>query len=416
VALALAGGALAPVAAHAAQARGTSPLAITWMPNGTNHANTAEPGQVFTVKRAQSATYTATFLSNQALTNVTVKPTVSDYAQSHGINVTVNSTSLGTATSVGAATPVHVTFTISVAQNARVAIYNADLHVNGSINGAAAKHLANDLDFSVDVDHMNQVVSWLPAAAPNTALVQPYQFLTVRRAETITETATFTSSVALTNVAVHRTLHDYAQDHGVAVTVVSTTLGTSTTLAANTPVTVTFTVSVAPDARVAFYYADIHVDGSVNGGAATFVPNSLPFVIQSSHMAPVISWLPSNGQGITASPGAVFLIRQGHLVTRTAVFTSNIALSNVSVMRTLRDYSKAHGIVVKVLSTSLGSATTLAANTPVTVTIAASVASNTRPATYNADVHVDGSLTSIPGSAAVILPNSLPFVIKAVRA
>ena len=410
------GGAAAPLAAHAASVR-TSPLSITWLPNDAAHTTTAQPGQVLTVKRAQSVSYIASFVSSNPLTNVSVKPTVSAFAHSHGVTITVNSTSLGSATSVAAYTTVHVNFTVSVAQNARVAIYNTDLHVDGSINGAPATHLANDLDLTIDVDHMSQVISWLPATAPNTTLVQPYQTIMVRRAQTITETAAFTSSVALTNVSVHRTLFDYAKDHGVSVTVISTTLGTSTTLAANTPVTVTFTVSVAPDTRVAYYYADIHVDGSLSGQPKTFVPNSLPMTIQSAKMAQVIFWLPTNAQKtITAQPHSIFTVKQGQRVTATGVFTSSIALSSVSVKRTLRDYSKDHGITVSVLSTSLGSATTLAANTPVTVTFSIGIAPKTRIATYNADVHVDGSLTSIPGSDVVILPNSLQFVIKAARA
>lgn len=417
LAAAFIGGALAPMAAHAAPARGASPLSITWMPNDAAHTTTAQPGQVLTVKRAQSVSYTATFVSSNNLTNVNVKPTVSAYAHSHGVSITVNSTSLGSATSVAAGTAVRVSFTVSVAPNARVAIYNTDLHVNGSINGAAATHLANDLDLTIDVDHMSQVISWLPATAPNTTLVQPYQTIMVRRAQTMTETATFISSVALTNVSVHRTLFDYAKDHGVAVAVISTTLGTSTTLAANTPVTVTFTVSVAPDTRVAYYYADIHVDGSLSGQPATFVPNSLPFTVQAAKMSQVIFWLPTTAQKtITAAPNSTFTVKQGQRVTETGVFTSTIALSSVSVKRTLRDYSKDHGLTVSVLSTSLGSTAMLAANTPVTVTFSISVARNTRIATYHADLHVDGSLTSIPGSDVVILPNSLQFAIKAARA
>lgn len=258
------------------------------------------------------------------------------------------------------------------------------------------------------------LISWAPSTAANAAtLQQDHQTIMVRRGQTQTYAVTFKSATALTNVQVKRTLSSYAQKNGVQMTVLSTSLGNATTLAANTPVLVTFNVSAAVNAFVATYNADLHVNGSVNGGAMTHQPNDLDFVIRVGKMAQVITWAPQNrAAGISEGPNNVMTVRQGHSTIRTGSFTSNVALTNVQVMRTLRDYAQSHGVAVKVLSTSLGSATTLAANTSVLVTFSVSAAANTRVATYHTDIHVNGSIS---GSVRTFLPNSLPLIVAVSR-
>lgn len=234
---------------------------------------------MITVRRGQTQTYTVTFRSATALTNVQVKRTLSAYAQKNGVQMTVLSTSLGSATTLAANAPASVTFSVSAAVNAYVATYNADLHVNGSVNGGAMTHQPNDLDFVIRVGKMAQVITWAPQNKSAGISEGPNNVITVRQGHSTIRTGSFTSNVALTNVQIMRTLRDYAQDHGVAVKVLSTSLGSATTLAANTPVLVTFSVSAAATTRVATYHTDVHVDGSINGSVRTFLPNSLPLIV-----------------------------------------------------------------------------------------------------------------------------------------
>jgi hypothetical protein len=272
VAIAAIGAAVAPLAAGAA-----APL-ISWAPSTTVNATTMQPRQMIMVRRGQTQTYTVTFKSTTALTNVQVKRTLSAYAQKNGVQMTVLSTSLGNTTALAANTPASVSFSVSAAANAFVATYNADLHVNGSVNGGAMAHQPNDFDFTIRVGKMAQVISW---AAKNTSGISegPNDVIGVRQGHSTIRTGSFTSNVALTNVKVMRTLRDYARDHGVVVKVLSTSLGSATTLAAGTPVLVTFSVSAAANTRVATYHTDVHVDGSINGSVQTFLPNSLPLIV-----------------------------------------------------------------------------------------------------------------------------------------
>ena len=275
VAVAAIGGAVAvaPLAASAA-----SPL-ISWAPSTTANAATMQPRQMIMVRRGQTQSYTVTFKSTTALTNVQVKRTLSAYAQKNGVQVTVLSTSLGNTTALAANTPASVSFSVSAAANAFVATYNADLHVNGSVNGGAMAHQPNDFDFTISVGKMAQVISWAPKNLATGISEAPNGVIGVRQGHTTIRTGSFSSNVALTNVQVMRTLRDYARDHGVVVKVLSTSLGSATTLAANTPVLVTFSVSAAANTRVATYHTDVHVDGSINGSVQTFLPNSLPLIV-----------------------------------------------------------------------------------------------------------------------------------------
>lgn len=268
-------GAAAPLGAHAA-----SPV-ISWAPRNTT-AISAQPHQQIVVRQGQTVTYTAQFSSKMPLASVAVKRTLSSYAQKNGVQITVMSTSLGTATALAANTPASVTFSVSASYSAFEATYNADLHVNGSVNGAAVAHQPNDLDFSVRVIDMAPVISWSSNSVKGVN-EGPHSTITVRQGHSMTRTGQFMSSIPLTNVAVKRTLRDYAASHGVTVTVLSTSLGSATTLAANTPVMVTFVVKAAATTRVATYHTDIHVDGSANGSAQTFLRNSLPLIVDVDH-------------------------------------------------------------------------------------------------------------------------------------
>ena len=254
-------------------------------------------------------------------------------------------------------------------------------------------------------------ISWAPRNT-TTISAQDRQQIVVRQGQTTTYTASFMSKTPLTNVAVKRTLSSYAQKNGVQITVMSTSLGTATALAANTPASVTFSVSASYSAYEATYNADLHVNGSINGAAVAHQPNDLDFTVRVIDMTPVISWASNSIKGVNEAPHSVIYVRQGHSMTRTAQFMSSIPLSNVAVKRTLRDYAADHGVTVTVLSTSLGSATTLAANTPVMVTFNVRAAANTRVATYHTDIHVDGSAN---GSAQTIMRNALPLVVSVQR-
>jgi hypothetical protein len=256
-------------AATGLSARAASAPAVQWLAG-------VQQGQVVHVRRGQTVTASAAFhVSAAPLYYAQVKRTLSAYAQSQGVSMTVTGTNPGQLTALQPNQTVTVRFTISAAANAYVATYNADLHVNGSAAPtAAANHVASDLDFVIAVDHMATTVTWLPAA-PGTNGVSDSQTLVVRQGTTLVRTATFTTVTPLYGVSVQRTLLDYAKDHGIQVTVVGQQLVTGAG-GAITGGAVTFVVSAAPGTRVATYHGDLHVDGSLTpGGPMAIIPDNL---------------------------------------------------------------------------------------------------------------------------------------------
>lgn len=253
------GAALAPGAAHAASPR-TAPSLITWTP-----AN----GGAVTLTQGQTDTETASFVSSVALTNVKAVVGLSNWARSHGIHGSVVSLSPAS-TSIPANTPVLVTFNITAGTHAKLSSFHADVHLWGNANGRPQARLWHTLDLRVSVIKEPLHLSWTPAQR-GALRVQPGQ--------TVTQTVTFVSNIAVTNAQVTGRLSDFALDHGttVNVTAISPALASSA-IAANTPYTVTYTVSVVPTARVQrSYHAELDVMGSINGGLVVKLWHDMDF-------------------------------------------------------------------------------------------------------------------------------------------
>ena len=233
-------------------------------------------------------------------------------------------------------------------------------------------------------------VTWAPATLAPISLSQ---------GQTVTETATFSSSVALTNVQMRAELTNFALDHFISISIVSPL---PASVAANTPVPVTFTVSAGPRAGLYNYRADLHVLASANGGAVLRRANDLDFMIDVVRAPITITWTPAALAPIT--------LNQGQTVTATASFTSNVALDSAQVQASLHDVAVDHGISVTITSPI---PTSVAANTVTPVTFAVSADPHAALRSYQADLHV---LASVSGSLVVRQWHDLDFAIRVVRA
>jgi len=132
-------------------------------------------------------------------------------------------------------------------------VYHGDLHVVASVNGGPMVRLARDLDVAVDVDRApTPLVTW-PSGSPTS-----YAALTrVATPVTAVETATFQVTTALSNVR----LVSAISGHDVTITPAPA----ASTVAVNTPTTISFTITVAPTAPTGTYRGVIWVSGLAAG-------------------------------------------------------------------------------------------------------------------------------------------------------
>ncbi len=340
------------------------------------------------VQRGQTVTETVSFTSNVALTGARVARDLGDNAQDRGVRVRVVSPVAPTSVLTGTAVP--VVFTISATRAARLGAYPADLHVDAATADRRYARLPYDLDFRVRVTDVLPVIHWQPSSN--------FGAIAVQRGQTVTETSSFTSSVDLTDVRLMRDLGDVARDHGVVVQVVSPT--TLPSLAANTPVSVTFAVAARSAARLGSYPAALYVAGTEASGPRATFHYGLHFVVRVHQVAPAIHWQPlDNLGGIT--------VQRGQTVTETAAFTSNVDLSNAEIRRSLSDAAGDAGVGVAVVS-PLGPQS-VAANTPVSVTFTLAARPSARVGDYPAYLYVIGTE---PGGPRAILHYGLHFVIR----
>lgn len=348
-----------------------------------------------TLQQGQSVIETASFSSSVNLTNLQAKFSLGSFALNNGLSVTLLSTIPAT---LSAGVSVPVTISISAAPTATVRGYQDVLYLMGSQNGGALARLWHDVDFGIDVDRapVAQVIYWIPSQHLGT--------FTVQRGQTITATAEFTSSVALSNMAVRRTLSDYSAEHGVAVTVISTSPAT-TSVAANTPVTVTFTVAAGPAARIGIYHGtDLHVDASTpTNSAVTGLRNDADLIVDVDAIpgtTPVISWSAHHNNFGTIT------LRQGRSMNVALSFSSSVSLTNVSVRSSLNEFARQHGVAVGILSLTPNT-TSLVANASETVQFRVSASPSAPVGVYAADLHVDGSRAG--AATASLQPQVLHF-------
>jgi hypothetical protein len=228
---------------------------ITWTPAGLG---------TMTVQQGQIITQTVSFVSNMNLSSVQLAPSPRLANLPH-VHLTVVPMVLP---SVPANMAVPVTVTISADANAGITVYHGDLHVVASVNGGPMVRLARDLDVAVDVDRApTPRVAW-PSGSPTS-----YAALTrVATPVTAVETATFQVTTALSNV----TLVSAISGHDVTITPAPV----ASTVAANTPTTISFTITVAPTARTGTYRGVIWVSGLAAGETRAHARhNGLHFVL-----------------------------------------------------------------------------------------------------------------------------------------
>jgi hypothetical protein len=165
--------------------------------------------------------------------------------------------------------------------------------------------------------------------------------MTVHQGQIVTETVSFMSSMPLTNAAVVNLLN---RPH-VHIAIMSI----PTSVAANTAVPVTFTISADPNAPIAVHPSDLHVVASFNGSPLMQLARDLDFTVDVER-APraTITWMP-------ASLG-VMTVHQGETVTKTASFVSDMNLSSVQLAPSPRLTNPPH-IHLTVMPTVLSSVT-----------------------------------------------------------
>ncbi len=356
---------------------------ITWQP--ANHLG------AIPVQRGGTVTETVSFSSDRALKDVRIGRTLSDFARDRGARVTIVSPT--TLPSVAAHTPVPVVFTVAAAYGARFGAYASSLYVVATVPDGRRAHLRQDLDFAVRVTPIAPVISWQP---PN-----HLGLLTVQRGGTVTETVSFTSAIALTNVEIRRGLGDFAGDHGVGVGSISPADLPSVT--ANTPVSVTFAITAGIGARLGNYPAALYVVGTEPGGPRARLRQDLDFTVGVRVAASVIHWQPTDQLGVIA-------VQRGGTVTETASFTSDVALSNAQLLPLLSDAAAAQGVTVTAITPA--SLPNVAANTPVNVTFSIAATADARLATHPAGIYV---VASAPGSVPMRLYHTLRFTIRVTR-
>jgi hypothetical protein len=294
------------------------------------------------------------------------------------------------AASVPAGTPVGVTFTIAARANAAVGVYPAALQIMARQNGVMIR-LGPDFAFNVAVTRLGRVITWTPASLGTIKLLQ---------GQTMTQTVSFTSTMALTSVQIRSDLSSAQAAHGVTLDVVSMTPAT-TAVAAGQPVSVTLTLSAAPDATPGIYPTGLHVMGSFDGGPVIHLADDVYFPLVVAPLTPLVTW-------VNGSPMSFPTISRGTAtvgVTETASLSSNVSLSNVALVGKLSDRVSAQGLTISLVPVPGGA---IAANTPVAVSFVIGVPATAQPGVYSGDIWLTAQRANT--TAAVRLTRKLHFV------
>jgi hypothetical protein len=295
---------------------------ITWSP--TNLGRVA-------LNKGQTITLSASFVSNVAMTNVQLGRSLSSYALSQGLVVTPVGISPAT-TSIAPYTRYTATYTVAAAANTAAGLYGLNLYLTGSYNGGTALVLSHELHTTLDVRSISPLLTWTPGDLGH---------ITLMPGQTVTETASFVSNVALTNVQFGRDLETAAANGGVSINFVGMNPA-ATTLAPGVPYAVTFTIAAAPTALIGSYNPGIYLTGSANGGPVVRLWHDVDFSLSIAVPSPVVTW-PS---GEPASYATILRSAGPVSVTETATISSNVSIANASLMTQLSGAAVAQGITI----------------------------------------------------------------------
>jgi hypothetical protein len=323
---------------------------LTWTPAGLG---------TFRVHQGQLVTETVSFMSSMPLTNAAV---VNLLNRPH-VHIAI----MSIPTSVAAHTAVPVTFTISADPDAPIAVHPTDLHVVASFNGSPLMQLARDLDFAVDVERAPRAtITWMPASLG---------VMTVHQGETVTKTASFVSNMNLSSVQLAPSPRLANPPH-VHLTVVPMVLPSVT---ANMAVPVTLTISADANAGITVYHGDLHLVASVNGGPMVRLARDLDVAVDVDRApTPRVTW-PS---GSPTSYAALTRAATPVTATEMATFQVTTALSNVALVGAI----SGHDVTI----TPAPVASTVAANTPTTISFTITVAPTAPTGTYRGVIWVSG--------------------------
>jgi hypothetical protein len=355
---------------------------VTWSPSNL--------GRIVVLK-GQTVTETASFVSSVALSNVQLGRRLSPYAIGQGVVVTPLGISPA-ATSIAPNTRYTVTFSIATAANTTAGLYGVDVVLSGSFNGGPVTAFDRSLHATLDVRRPEPTINWTPDGLGQINLTP---------GQTVTKTATFVSNVALSGVQLARQLPDAAASHGVSINLLGLTPAT-TAIAPNAPYTVTFTVAAAPTAPSGAYSGAVYLTGSVNGAAPARIWHQEGFVVNVAAPSPEVTWSSSGGPVSypTITRGATTVI-----VTETATFNSNVALSNVTLAGSLSSNAAAQGITITPLAVPGGS---VAAGASTTASFVLSVPPTATPGVHQGYLWVVGQPAG--ASAAREISHRLTFV------
>ncbi len=216
------------------------------------------------------------------------------------------------------------------------------------------------------------VIRWQPANSLGA--------ITVQRGQTVTETVSFTSDVALTGAEVRSVFNDTARDRGVIVTILAPS--TFPTVTAGATVPVTFIVRATPNARVGGYADALYVKASEPGAPAVRLPYSLRYSIDVDAVpATIARWTGGNYVTFPAvAPGSI-LTETATFTTSADVFNATLRLTNTTLR--LAKVRRSRGVRVTLLPlTSM----TIAANTPVTVNVVIDTTKLAVPGFFTGDI------------------------------
>jgi hypothetical protein len=233
------------------------PPLITWTPSN-------DLG-VLSLQQGQTITRTVSFTSNMALSNVQLVSALN----LHFVHIVIQPASLA---NVAINSTVPVTFTITADKSAGVAVHPTDIHLLGSFSGGPVVRLFHSLNFRVDVERAppppQPLISWMPG--------NDLGKISVLQGQTITETVSFTSDTALTNVQLLSSLNL----HHVHITILPASLAS---VAVNVTVPVTFTITADTSAGIDVHPTDLFLVGSFNGGPAVRLWHVLDLLVDVKH-------------------------------------------------------------------------------------------------------------------------------------
>jgi hypothetical protein len=225
---------------------------------------------------------------------------------------------------------------------------------------------------------------WTPSAHALGAIIVP-------PGQTATANVSFVSNVVLTNAQVAITLDGAAQQRGVSISALFTSLPAGGAVAAGRPINVSFTVAAAANTTVGDYGGHVRVLASTTGSAqVSRLPDDLDITIRVPHVR--VTW--------AGGPGQVVLL-PGQSATLAVSFTSATALTNPGLTAQLDGALTKGGVTLSVTPATLPG--TIPAGTAQTLTIVLTAPAAIHPLGGSAEVRVltadtTGKLVQVPDS------------------